>query len=284
MYPTLFSIGGWSIPAYTVLLDLGLVLGLVLIYFEGKRTLGTGESALDLGLWIVVGGLLGGRFGYALANWKAFSEDWGRALRIWEGGLSFHGAFLGGILAMAVLASLHRWNREGLTFLEMGDLVTPALALGASFGWAACLLAGCAYGKVGVGPGYIILPDLFGVEAPRFATQLVGLGYSLCLLAGFWLFRRRRAFDGSAFLMFVLLYFGGMFFLEFTRGDESRYVGPWRLTQVVDMILSLAAGVGLLVLWWRARNEVALAVSRAANDTEAPGPEAVVGPGQERPA
>jgi hypothetical protein len=49
MHPTLFTIGKWSIPTYTVLLDLGLILGLVLTYFEGKRLLGKGETALELG-------------------------------------------------------------------------------------------------------------------------------------------------------------------------------------------------------------------------------------------
>ena len=46
MYPTLFTIGNLSIPTYTVLLDLGLILGLVLTYFEGKRVLQSGETAL----------------------------------------------------------------------------------------------------------------------------------------------------------------------------------------------------------------------------------------------
>jgi prolipoprotein diacylglyceryltransferase len=60
MYPTLFTIGRFSIPSYTVLLDLGIILGLVLTYFEGRRLLKNSEIALDLGLWTVIGGILGG--------------------------------------------------------------------------------------------------------------------------------------------------------------------------------------------------------------------------------
>ena len=97
MYPTLFRIGRWTVPTYTVLLDLGLILGLVLVYLESRRVLGQGNAGLDLGLWTVIGGIVGGRLGYVAANWAAFSEDWSRVLRIWEGGLSFHGAFLGGL-------------------------------------------------------------------------------------------------------------------------------------------------------------------------------------------
>jgi len=255
MYPTLFTIGNLSIPTYTVLLDLGLILGLLLTYYEGKRQLDRGTLALDLGLWVVIGGILGGRIGYVLANWRVFSEDWASVIRIWEGGLSFHGAILGGLLVMILFAYLHRRNEHPVPFWQLADVLTPGLALGIAFGWAACLMGGCAYGILGEGFGYAILPDLYGVEASRFATQAVGLGYSLLLFLGVWLMRRRWPFAGASFLLYALLYFAGQFFLEFTRGDEAIYVGPWRLAQVLNLVLALAAGVGLLLLWWRWRAE-----------------------------
>jgi membrane protein implicated in regulation of membrane protease activity len=81
----------------------------------------------------------------------------------------------------------------------------------------------------------------------------VGLGYSLLLFLGVWLMRRRWPFAGASFLLYTFLYVAGQFFLEFTRGDEAIYVGPWRLAQVLNLVLALAAGVALLVLWWRWR-------------------------------
>jgi phosphatidylglycerol:prolipoprotein diacylglycerol transferase len=262
MHPTLFTIGNLSIPTYTVLLDLGLILGLVLTYFEGKRVLGSGETALDLGLLAVIGGILGGRLGFVLANWSVFSQEPGRIVRIWEGGLSFHGAFLGGLLVLVLFALLRRQETEPSEqgtrprLWTLGDVVTPGLVVGIAFGWAACYMGGCAYGRVGEGFGYLIQPDLFGVEAPRFATQAVGFGYALLLFAGIWLLRGRWPFRGAAFLMFNLLYFAGQFLLEFTRGDEAIYFGPWRLAQALDLALALVAAAGLMVLWWRARGEV----------------------------
>jgi len=250
MYPTLFTIGEFSVASYTVLLDLGLILGLLVTYLEGKRQLENGTLALDLGLWSVIGGILGGRIAYVLANWRIFSEDWVSAFRIWEGGLAFHGAILGGLLVFAVFAFVQGRGEEPVSFWRLADVLTPGLALGIAFGWAACLLGGCAYGIVGEGLGYAILPDLFGVEASRFATQAVGLGISLVLFLGVWLMRRRWPFAGAGFLLYGLLYFALQFFLEFTRGDEAIYLGPWRLAQVLNLVLALAAGVSLLVLWW----------------------------------
>lgn len=100
--------------------------------------------------------------------------------------------------------------------------------------------------------GYALLPDLYGIEAPRFATQAVGLAYSAFLFVIVWLLRRRWPFAGAASLLYLLFYFGGMFFLEFTRGDEAIYLGPWRLAQWLDLALALSAGIGILILWRQA--------------------------------
>jgi phosphatidylglycerol:prolipoprotein diacylglycerol transferase len=252
MHPTLFTIGRFSIPTYTILLDLGLILGLVLTYFQGRRQFKDDTLALDLGLWAVIGGIVGGRIGYVLANWQVFGEDWARVLRIWEGGLSFHGAFLGGLLVMVLFALLRQRGERPVSFWELADVVTPGLALGIAFGWAACLMGGCAYGVLGEGFGYAILPDIYGVEASRFVTQAAGLAFSVVLFAGFWLLREHWPFAGASFLMYGLLYFGGQLFLEFTRGDEAIYLGPLRLAQWLDLAFALAAAAGLLLLWWQA--------------------------------
>jgi phosphatidylglycerol:prolipoprotein diacylglycerol transferase len=257
MHPTLFTIGNLSVPTYTVLLDLGLILGLVLTTLEGKRLLGDGAMALDLGLWAVIGGIVGGRIGYVVANWNVFGEDLGRIVRIWEGGLSFHGAFLGGLVVLIVFALLYHRGEEIVPIWTLGDVVTPGLALGMAFGWAACLMGGCAYGALGKGFGYALLPDIYGLEAPRFATQAFGVGFFLVLFAGFWLLRKNWPFSGASFLMFVLLCFTGLFFLEFTRGDEAIYVGPWRLAELLDLALAVLAAVGSIVLWGQARGRAA---------------------------
>ncbi len=253
MHPTLFTIGNWSISTYTVLLDLGIILGLVLAYREGQRLYRAGGRVFDLALWAIVVGVLGGRIGYVLVNWDAFAEDWVQALYLWEGGLSFHGAFLGGLLVMGFFSALLSRAGEPLSFGALADAVTPGLALGIAFGWAACLMGGCAYGAVGEGWGYALLPDIYGIEAYRFATQAFGLGFSLLLFVGIWVLRGHWPFDGAGFLMYALIYFAGHFFLDFTRGDETLYLGPWRLAQVFDVVLVLAAGASLLLLWQRAR-------------------------------
>lgn len=273
MHPTLFTIGNVNVATYTVLLDLGLVLGLVVTYFEGRRRMGSGEIALDLGLWVIIGGVVGGRIAYVLANWTAFQEDLLRSVRIWEGGLSVHGAFLGGLAVMVLFAWLQARSSQvpaGDLFWQLADVLTPGLAVGVAFGWAACLMGGCAYGALGEGWGYAVLPDLYGVQASRFATQALGLAYALVLLLGFWLLRGRWPFSGAEFLMYLLLYFAGQFFLEFTRGDEALYLAAWRLPQVLDVILVVVSAIGLVALW---RQNERAEVTGDAPATAAEGPE-----------
>ena len=76
------------------------------------------------------------------------------------------------------------------------------------------------------------------------------------LFIGIWLLRKRWPYAGAAFLMYLLLYFSGQFFLEASRGDEAIHLGPWRLAQLFDLVLALTAAAGLLVLWWQARTPV----------------------------
>ncbi|HNS53096.1 MAG TPA: prolipoprotein diacylglyceryl transferase [Anaerolineae bacterium] len=255
MHPTLFTIGKVGIPTYTVLLDLGLILGLVLTYFEGKRWLSKPDLALDLGLWTVIGGILGGRAGYVLSYLSTFREDWTQAFQIWKGGLTFLGAFLGGLVVLCIFGLAQRRSKERVSLWQMADVLVPGLALGIVFGWAACLMGGCAYGATGEGFGTMVLPDIYGIEQVRFATQIAGLVQAGLLFALFWFLRGRWPFAGAAFLMYCLLYFGGQFFVEFVRGDEALYFGRFRMGQIIEMALVAASAAGLLILWWRARRE-----------------------------
>jgi phosphatidylglycerol---prolipoprotein diacylglyceryl transferase len=255
MYPTLITIGKVGIPTYTVLLDLGLILGLVLTYYEGKRWLGKPDLGLDLGLWTVIGGIVGGRIGYVLTYLSTFRENWVQMFQIWKGGLTFLGAFVGGLVVLGIFALAQRRSKEKISLWQMADVLVPGLALGIVFGWAACLMGGCAYGATGQGFGYMVLPDIYGLEQMRFATQIAGLIQAGLLFILVWLMRNRWPFAGAAFLMYCLLYFGGQFFLEFVRGDEALYFGPFRMGQIIELVLVAASAAGLLILWWRSRRQ-----------------------------
>lgn len=102
MYPEIFRVGDFSIPTYGVLLAVGLLLALLVASRLAKRD-GLPENRIyDLGLWTILGGLLGAKIRMLLTEDTAqfFSLDFLRS-----GGV-YYGGFLGGFLTVVVLARL----------------------------------------------------------------------------------------------------------------------------------------------------------------------------------
>ena len=257
MPTVLFHIGSRPIYTYTVLIDAGLLLGLLVTWWLGRRRGLSPPALMDVLSIVLTGGLLGGRLLYVLLNLAYFSQHPLESLAIWRGGISFHGAFIGGGIALLI------WSAAGRRPIwQWTDLLCPALALGGVFGWLACLAGGCAYGEAGRGALYLRAPDIYGVVARRFPTQWFGIGQSLLLLGLLlWALFRQRA--GLPTALYLIGYFGGQFVLEFWRGDEVPYLGALRLTQWLDLLLFLA-GLALLVSWGKGR--------RPASSTPDPSP------------
>jgi len=297
MHPILFRFGSTIIYAYTVLLDVGLVCGLAVACLEGRRRGIAPERIVDAALWAVVAGIAGSRVGYVLANQEYFAENLREAFYIWKGGLAFQGAFLAGMLALFLYSASRK-----LPFFALADTAALGLTLGQVFGWLGCLMSGCAYGLESHGLNSILahlsldLPDIYGITAPRFATQPLASALSLSIFIILWATRRRwpfdytqgrpfdsstglrassaqdrpfdyalrlrsgqaqgRPFPGFAFTLYLLLYAGGQFFLEFTRGDEAIYWGPWRVSQWIYLAEAALALVFLTYLLRKSRSSL----------------------------
>ncbi|MGC8838336.1 MAG: prolipoprotein diacylglyceryl transferase family protein [Anaerolineae bacterium] len=250
MYPVLFRLGRTSIYTYSVLLDLGLLCALAWVWGRGRARFGreAGGWLLDAFLAVAVGGLLGGRLGHVAFRWDYYQAHLREALAVWRGGLSFLGALGGGFLALVAFWLLSWRRRPGrATLWNVLDLAAPAVALGAAFGWAGCLASGAAYGAAGEGPFSLLLPDLYGLRAVRWAVQPLGIAWSLVVFGLLLFLERRLPRPGTLFAAFLTLYLGGWALLEQVRGDETAYLGVWRAGQVLASLGALA-GVFLLAV------------------------------------
>jgi phosphatidylglycerol:prolipoprotein diacylglycerol transferase len=243
MLPILFRLGSVPIRTYTVLMYAGLLAGLALAYWLWRRRGLPPAAFLDMASWTLLGGVVGGRAFYVALNWEFFGARPAEALAVWTGGMSYHGAFAGALLALALYALASRQS-----FWRLSDAPAAGLALGNIFGWAACLAGGCAYGVVGRGPLFLLSPDIYGIEAPRFAVQIAGALQSAIVLAALLLILRFGGRPGLAFGAYLMLYFGGQAGLELLRGDETLYLGEWRLEQVIDAGLALAGLILIVVV------------------------------------
>lgn len=238
--------GPYFLYTYTAILGLGVVAALGVAAVLARRA-GV-RHWLDGALAAAAGALLAGRAVFIRLNAVYFAENPFEAWQLWLGGLNYHGALFGGLVALWLWARLtHR------PFYIYAGLFAPGLALLAAFGWAACRFEGCAYG-LPAAPGFLSvdLPDNLGVFAVRYQTQLAGVVGSLAVFA-FSLAASGRARPALLFwstlaglsLVRVVVALG--------RGDPAPVVGGWRLDLLVDvglLVASLVVCVFLLVMRW----------------------------------
>jgi phosphatidylglycerol:prolipoprotein diacylglycerol transferase len=248
LYPVLLRLGRFTVTGYAALVDVGLLGGALVACLAARRRGFNLAQVLDAALAAALGGLIGGRAAYVAAHWAYYQTHVRRALRPWDGGLAWHGALLGGLVAVMVYCAIRRTSLR-----RMLDVLTPGVAVLAGCAWLGCLLNGCAYG-IETYPGQgllwalsLELPDLYGIWAPRVAVQLLGVGWNGVVLAAVILAGRRPRFEGLLFPSWLALYTAGSFGLGFLRADEVGLVAGWRADQVADLAL-VAIGAVLFVV------------------------------------
>jgi phosphatidylglycerol:prolipoprotein diacylglycerol transferase len=241
MRPVLFQFGDITLFSYTVFLDLALLIGLWTAYRLARRYGLPHQRVLDAALWGVVGGLVGARLHFVLANWGYYSLRTGEIVQFWRGGMAFGGGFITG------LAALWGFSRASRTsFWDLADPIAPALSLASALAWIGNLLAGSAYGRPGRGFGYLFLPDIFGYIEYRFATQMAAAIVCIVIFALCWWALHRRPWPGAAFAAYLLLTGASQFGLEFARGDDTLVLSGLRLAQWLDAAAVLA-GLALVL-------------------------------------
>jgi phosphatidylglycerol:prolipoprotein diacylglycerol transferase len=244
--PVLLQLGPFTLYTYSLLVNLGVAVGLIWLYFRAP----TDRRArwLDIGIAAVVGGLVGARLLYVLVNGAYFAANPIEAVMIWRGGLAWPGA-VGG----ALLAGFFWARRSGESLLPILDTLSLPLALLSLLSWGGCLAAGCAYGGE-VQPGQIpqwmvsTAPDLYGLQVPRWPTQAAGLVWSLVVLGLAFSQRNTRWPHGARGAYTVSLIALGAFFISFLRGDPITLLAGFRLDVAGNALVLVASALAWALL------------------------------------
>lgn len=219
--------GGFMLRFYSLAYLLGIILG----YWHLSRMVKAPGAPMaqrhadDLFFYSTLGIILGGRLGYALFYkpelFVTFTEgtlvSW-NLLRLWDGGMSFHGGVLGVLAGIAYLT----W-RDKLSFLRVCDYIAVNVPFGMLFGRLANFVNGELWGRQTDVSWAIIFPG--GGEVPRHPSQLYqatleGLIPMIVLLALFW-FTRSRYRPGLLVGVFTTLIASGRFIAEFYREPDA---------------------------------------------------------------
>lgn len=226
-------------------------LGLLHLYFRRGRSPFGPAAISDLMTSLVVGVLLGGRLGYfVLYQPESVLRDPAMLLRVWEGGMASHGAFVGVILAMTWWA-----RRQHTTLLQVGDIVVTAVPVGLLFGRIANFINGELVGRVTTVRWAVIFPqnefDRGIREAlPRHPSQLYAAlleGALLLALMQWRLWRgtrvqeQRGRLSGEFLAAYAVVRMVGE---QFREPDASLLFGLSRGT--FYSLFVLAAGVTLI--------------------------------------
>jgi phosphatidylglycerol:prolipoprotein diacylglycerol transferase len=246
VFPVIASIGPVTIRTYTLLIDLGVAAGLWTLYRRAPA--GRATVWFDAGLAATIGGLLGARLLYAAANGLYYAGHPAEILQFWLGGLAWPGAVVGGLAAAWWYCS-----RKQEPFGPVLDALALPMALLSLLSWGGCWAAGCAHG-VEVTPGTLPAwlaapaPDIYGVVAARWPTQLAGVAWSLLTLAAVAGTSHNRWPAGARGIYALSLIALGPFLLGFFRGDPMPLVSGVRLDVVGSALMLLAS-----TLAWAAR-------------------------------
>jgi len=198
----------------------------------------------DLLFYGVLGVILGGRLGYVLFYKPAYYAAHPMEIfAVWQGGMSFHGGFLGVIIAMTFLARSRK-----LTWLFITDFIAPLVPPGLAFGRLGNFINGELWGRPADVPWAMIFPKVDNL--PRHPSQLYEFAMEgVLLFTLLWLYARKPRPVGAVSGLFLIGYGCFRFLVEFTR-EPYDFLGLLSLCMSMGQWLSLPmviAGVLLMI-------------------------------------
>jgi phosphatidylglycerol:prolipoprotein diacylglycerol transferase len=266
--PVAVAVGPLKVHWYGLMYLLGFVAGWLLGRLRAGRPaypLWTREMVDDIVFYIVVGIIAGGRLGYMLFyGFDAILANPLNILKVWEGGMSFHGGLIGVLIAMGLFARKHR-----LHFFQVGDFIAPLVPPGILFGRIGNFINGELWGHATVVPWGMRLPcERFPEYCAGLApgsdwsmalhpSQLyeAGLEGVLLFLLLWWFSSRPRPMMAVSG-MFLLLYGLFRFAVEFVRVPDA-HIGylafDWFTMGQLLSTPMIVAGVVLLGLAYMRR-------------------------------
>lgn len=201
----------------------------------------------DLIFFSALGVVLGGRVGYAFFyNFDRLLEDPLWLLQVWQGGMSFHGGFLGVMLACYLYG-----RRQGIRFGDIMDFVAPLVPLGLGLGRLGNFIGQELWGRATDVPWAMIFPR-DPLQLPRHPSQLYQFALEGMLLFAVLLWFSSRPRPSWAVAGVFSLGYGCLrFFVEFFR-EPDQHIGfqalGWMTRGQVLCLPMIALGIGLL-LW-----------------------------------
>ena len=219
--PVILSLGIFDIRWYSLAYIAGFIIGSIIIKYLNKKLLNilSNKQIDSFFIWSMLGVIIGGRVGYVLFYQTSyFFANPIYILKIWTGGMSFHGGLIGIIISIYLFC-----RKNNIQFFYLSDLVSIVAPIGLFFGRIANFINNELYGKVTNFPFAMIYPEID--FQPRHPSQLYeafleGIILFIILLIYF----NKTKSDptiGKISGLFLILYSIFRIFIEFFREPDS---------------------------------------------------------------
>ncbi|MBQ3583777.1 MAG: prolipoprotein diacylglyceryl transferase [Lachnospiraceae bacterium] len=251
------SIFGFKIAYYGIVIAIGMILALLLVFHEAKRTKQNVDNYYDLAIFTILFGVIGARLYYVIFEWEQFKGNFASIFNIRTGGLGIYGGVLAGILVVFIFSRVKK-----LSFLQLLDTAVLGLLVGQILGrW------GNFFNREAFG-GYtdnlfamqIKLDEVGGVITDSLEQHIKvvdGISYiqvhptflyeslwNLVLLLLILLYRKHKKFEGEIISLYMIGYGIGRFLIEGLRTDQLVIPGIHVAVSQVVSICMVLVGIG----------------------------------------
>ena len=219
--PVILSLGIFDIRWYSLAYIAGFIIGSIIIKYLNKKLLNilSNKQIDSFFIWSILGVIIGGRFGYVLfyqTSYLFINPIY--ILKIWTGGMSFHGGLIGIIISIYLFC-----KKNNIQFFYLSDLVSIVAPIGLFFGRIANFINNELYGKITNFPFAIIYPEID--LQPRHPSQLYEafLEGIILFIILFTYFNKTKSDPtiGKISGLFLILYATFRILIEFLREPDS---------------------------------------------------------------
>ena len=243
------DLGFIQIYWYSIMIFLGVLLGIIVAYIEIKRKKIDTDKFSNMAFYAILSGFIGARLYYVLFNLDYYLASPIEIIKVWNGGLAIHGGIIGAIIAMYIYCKKH-----DMSIYLMLDICAPALLIGQIIGRWGNFFNSEAHG------GVVTRTFLEGLHLPEFIINgmyINGNYYHptflyesllnlVCFIILMILRKNKKIKLGVITGIYLMWYSVIRFFIESLRTD-SLMLGSLRMAQVISIVLFII-GLVLIIL------------------------------------
>lgn len=236
-----FSVFGIDIYCYGIIIVLGMILAFLYASRQIKTEGISQDDFLNMFIICIPCAIIGARIYYVLFNFSLYKDNLWDIFNLRGGGIAIYGGIIATVLAILIYSKVKKIN-----FAKVMDILAAGLLIGQCIGRWGNFVNGEAFGAA--------TSNIFAMTIISNGVTIAKSVHPTFLYESLWnflgliiilLYKKKRAFYGEIFCLYLILYGFGRFFIEGLRAD-SLYIGTLRVSQILSIILFIL-GIAFII-------------------------------------